>query len=315
MSENIVEHLREAAVSQLFQMNSFKNAWPSWKEEIEHNIENLTPNNVVNLGDKLADVFRLTSVEGRSQSTVSGAGNAWEALVCWYLNLNLIGSRTVVVKQSRLLIPEPVRQALIVSYGTFPSGTESDLIAITFPNTSNYTMNKFDISIRGDDGETIPTEIGANNRFNYKPLIDELLSNDFSECEVGVIQCKTNWNDNAQIPMLWDMIYSSSGFVRDTISVGTSAFSIKNLNKFTYSFVTVPTVNKDNFKIDSTAVQRVRNLSGGNYWGHPSESSIAHSLKDMFGRIFSSASSEGLIARLKSELQHLDTKYSYFNLK
>lgn len=314
MSENIVEHLREVAVSKLFQMNSFKNAWPSWKEEIEHNIENLTPNNVVNLGDTLADIFRLTRVEGRSQSTVSGAGNAWEALVCWYLNLNLIGSRTVVVKQSRMLIPEPVRQALVVSYGTFPSGTESDLIAITFPATSNYTLNKFDISIRGDDGEIIPTKVGSNNKFNYKPLIDELLSNDFSDCEVGVIQCKTNWNDNAQIPMLWDMIYSSSGFIRDTISVGTSAFSINYLNKFTYSFVTVPTVNRENFKIDSTAVQRVRNLSGGNYWGHPSEPSIAHSIKDMFGRNFSSASSDGLIIRLRSELQHLDTRYSYFNL-
>src|SRR5690625_7971017 len=113
-------------------MNSFNKAWSRWKSEIQNNIHHLTANNVVNLGDELGDIFRLTAVSGRSQSTVSGAGNAWEALVCWYLNLNLIGSRTVVVKQKKSLIPEPVRQALTVSYGTFPSGTESDLIAITF---------------------------------------------------------------------------------------------------------------------------------------------------------------------------------------
>lgn len=90
MPENICEYLRREAVSDLFQMNTFSNTWPTWKGEILKSIPHLTPTNVVNLGDNLGDVFRLTGVSGRSQSTVSGAGNAWEALVCWYLNLNLI---------------------------------------------------------------------------------------------------------------------------------------------------------------------------------------------------------------------------------
>lgn len=313
MSESIVEYLRKEAVVNLFNMNSFSAAWPSWKREINHSISHLTPNNIVDLGDCLGDVFSSTRVSGRSQSTVSGAGNAWEALVCWYLNLNLIGSRTVVVKQNKSLIPEPIRQSLVVRYGTFPSGTESDLIAITFPDNVNYSKDKFQINTRDDTGTIIPTRVGARENFNYKPIVDQLLSNDFNDCEVGVIQCKTNWNDNAQIPMLWDMIYSSRGF-RSSISVGTSTYSISNLVKFSYSFVTVPTVNREKFKVDSTAVQRVRNLSGGNYWGYPSEASVAHSLKDIFGIVFLSSSNNGLIARLKSELPHLSTRYSYFNL-
>lgn len=314
MTENIVEYLRRVAVLELFNMKTFSDSWLVWKDQIKSNINHLNATNIIDLGDKLGDVFRMTGVPGRSQSTVSGAGNSWEALVCWYLNLGLIGSRTVVVKQKKALIPDPISQALIVSYGTFPSGTESDLIAITFPDKENYKNNKLDISVRGSDGNIIPTVKGRNNNFNYKEIVDVLLERDFSDCEIGVIQCKTNWNDNAQIPMLWDMIYSSSGFKRHSISIGTSSFSINHVRNFTYSFVTVPTVNRDNFKESSTSVKRVQNISGGNYWGYPSKPSVAHSLKDMFGRNFSNASSISLIQRLNSELENIDSIYSYFNL-
>ena len=34
-----------------------------------------------------------------------------------------------------------------------------------------------------------------------------------------------------------------------------------------YAFVTVPTNQIDNFKPTSVSVARVKNLSGGNYWG------------------------------------------------
>ncbi|WP_416147922.1 hypothetical protein ACM26V_16955 [Salipaludibacillus sp. HK11] len=313
-TENICEYLRKEAVNQLFAMNSFNNSWPSWESVISERINHLSATNVVDLGDNLADIFKLTGVAGRTQSDVSGAGNAWEALVCWYLNLCLIGSRTVVVKQKKSLIPEPIRQSLTVSYGSFPSGTESDLIAITFPNKPDYLEDKHGITIRDNEGSLIPTSVGRNSKFNYKPLVDALFERDFSDCEIGVIQCKTNWNDNAQIPMLWDMIYASRGFRRHSISVGTSTFSIDDLDKFTYSFVTVPTVDRSGINSNSTCVKRVQNLSGGNYWGHASIPSVANSLKDIFGRNFSSASSESLIRRLNSELEKLSGDYSYFNL-
>lgn len=314
MSQNIIEYLRKEAVNDLFKMTSFNKGWNVWNQVIKNKVNPLNSTKVINLGDELSNTFRLTGVIGRSQSEVSGAGNAWEALVCWYLNLCLIGSRTVVVKQKKELIPEPIRQALIVSYGTFPSGTESDLVAITFPDKNDYINDKMNISIRNSEGNLVPVSTGRNKKFNYKNIVDTLLERDFSSCEVGVIQCKTNWNDNSQIPMLWDMIYSSNGFSRHSISIGTSAYSIKDLKKFTYSFVTVPTVDVNQIKQDNTRVKRVQNLSGGNYWGLPSKASIAYSIKEIFGKNFSNSSSTSLMSRLNTELSKLSTVYNYFRL-
>lgn len=312
--ENIVEYLRKKVITDLFKLNTFDSAWPTWNNAINTHIPYLNPINLIDLGDKLGDIFKETSVSGRSQSTVSGAGIGWEALVCWYLNICLIGSRTVVVKQKKTLIPEPIRQALTVSYGTFPSGTESDLIAITFPNRDIYYNDKHSITIRGLDGNIVPTITGRNKVFNYKDIIDALIHHHYNECEIGVIQCKTNWNDNAQIPMLWDMVYFSDGFRRNSITVGTSSYSINNLARFTYSFASVPTVNKLSFNPTSTSVKRVQNLSGGNYWGYPTVPSVANSLKDIFIRNFPNSSPNGLVNLLSNELSKIQTDYSYFRL-
>lgn len=313
MPQTIIEHLRQEAISELFKMNTFSKAWTVWQRDIQRRITHLNANNVVNLGDNLADIFRLTGVAGRSQADVSGGGNVWEGLVCWYLNLCLIGSRTVVIKQKKSLLPTPVREALTVGYGTFPSNTESDLVAITFPDKGEYTtLDKFSITIRDDSGNLIPTLKGR--KFNYLNMINALLSRDFNDSEIGVIQCKTNWNDNAQIPMLWDMIYSSRGFSRHSITVGNSSYSINHIKKFSYSFVTVPTVDMSKINHTSTCVRRVQNLSGGNYWGYPSRAAVANSVKDMFGRNFSSASTISLTTRLNRELPSLRTTYLYFNI-
>lgn len=313
MTQNICEYLREKSVEELFKTNTFSQSWTVWKGILEEKVPYLTGSNIIDLGDILSDTFRLTSSEGRSQSSVSGAGNAWESLVCWYLNLCLIGTRTVVIKQKKALVPQPIRTAITVNYGTFPSNTESDLIAITFPEKSEYTnMDKFQVSIRNNQGLEISTT-KRNRTFNYSEIINTLVERDFTECEVGIIQCKTNWNDNAQIPMLWDMIYSSKGF-NNSISVGDSSFAIKNLKKFTYSFVTVPTVDLKKIKSDSTCVKRVQNISGGNYWGHSSLTSVASSIKGIFGRNFSAACDGSLLTNLNKELPHLQTKYQYFKL-
>ncbi|MDO7284685.1 hypothetical protein Q5W88_16310 [Shouchella clausii] len=316
MAQNICEYLRREAVQNLFNAKTFRQSWDkAWRDEINSKIQHLTASNVVDIGDSLGSIFRLTGASGRSQSDVSGGGNAWEALVCWYLNICLIGSRTVVIKQNKNLVPDPVRQALTVSYGNFPSGTESDLIAITFPNKPCYTEDKDKIFIRDNNGKVVSLYFGKKEKkFNYIPIINLLSERDFSDFEIGVIQCKTNWNDNAQIPMLWDMIYSTSSFSRSSISVGSSTFKIDYLQRFTYSFVTVPTVNRQKISSTSTCVKRVHNLSGGNYWGYPASPSIANSIKDIFGKNFTSASSQSLVNRLNTELKHLKTRYSYFNL-
>ena len=48
-----------------------------------------------------------------------------------------------------------------------------------------------------------------NGEFKREKVMDALCEKHFTSLEIHIIQCKTNWNDNAQIPMLWDMVYSA----------------------------------------------------------------------------------------------------------
>lgn len=313
MNNSICDYLRELAIENIFSNSTFQSCWSTWKPAIARLVGSPpTATNIINLGDELSNIFRMTSTSGRGQSSLSGGGNAWEGIVCWYLNICLIGSRTVVIKQNRALIPEPIKDALTVSYGSSPSNTESDIVAITFPKRREYTNDKSTISIADTrTGQAIPNI--SRGKFNYKPIIDALVSRDFNNCEIGVIQCKTNWNDNAQTPMLWDMIYFANGFHGRNITVGNSTYSIRNIPRFTYSFVTVPT-SRGPFNPTSLCVKRVFNISGGNYWGRPSVPSVANSIKDIFGRNFANGANNNLVDDLNSAIPHLHTDLSYFRL-
>ena len=270
---NIIETLRSISVENLFQMNTFDNCFPHWKPKIIQTIgETPTYNSILNLGDNLKDIFSVTAETGRTQSSVSGGGASWEGLACWYMNLCLMGSRTVVIKHAKKLIPRCIADSITVNYGSFVSNTESDLIAITFPNDKKFVE---DISILTEDG-----------KIDVEKKLNELCVEFFEKLKVAVIQCKTNWNDNAQIPMLWEIVYSSRGFENRNITIGKNGFSMKDLDKFSYSFLTVPT-GKSEYKTTSVAVKRVYNLSGGNYWGQPSKSGISNSIKEIFNRNFS----------------------------
>ena len=99
-------------------------------------------------------------------------------------------------------------------------------------------------------------------KFNYKEIGERRTESYFDEFEIGVIQCKTNWNDNSQIPMLWSMIYETNSFDSSSISIGRNGYSMKDLKHFTYSFMTVPTNDLSSYKQNSTSVNRVRNLTG-----------------------------------------------------
>lgn len=173
MSQNIVEKLREEAVNRLFATNGFNSVWSTWKEIIHQNAPSPTPRQIINLGDHLKEIFYSTNTSsGRTQSDVSGGGANWEALVCWYLNLCCIGRRTVVIKHHKSLIPTPVSNAITVNYGNFPSNTESDLIAITFPDKAEYSMDKDEIAI--NDENDVPVKLYNRNKYDtrvkrYKP--------------------------------------------------------------------------------------------------------------------------------------------------
>lgn len=155
MSENIVEYIRKESINNLFKTNTFKNSWINWKQIISFDFTPNSSRQIIDLGDKLSAIFTTTSPSVRDNSSVSGGGAAWESLVCWYLNLCLIGRRTVVIKHSKKLIPDPISDAITVKYNTFPSNTESDLIAITFPNKCEYIDDKDLINIRDSTGTVI----------------------------------------------------------------------------------------------------------------------------------------------------------------
>ena len=312
--QNIVEKLREESVKKLFSVNGFQSVWPTWQTVISSKAPTPTARQIINLGDNLREIFYSTntSAGNRSQSDVSGGGANWEALVCWYLNLCTIGRRTIVIKHNKALIPTPISNAITVNYGNFISNTESDLIAITFPDLPEYSMDKDDIVVNDEDGN--PVNLYTRNSYNYLDVLNALVARDFSRIEIHIIQCKTNWNDNAQIPMLWDMIYSSTAFRAD-ITIGREGYNMNNAHLFSYAFATVPTVKPEKITRSSVAVSRVRNLSGGNYWGKPSEDGIASSIKEMLNRNLSTGASISHIDSINNAIPELTPSgiYSYFN--
>lgn len=297
---NLIDSLREISVKDLLATPSMAKTWPKWKPIINQEIGNV-PNttSVLNLGDKLAEIFKSTSISGRPQGGLKRGGVVWECFVAWYMNLCMIGENTVVVKMKKNLVPEPIRDSITVLYGSFPSNSESDLLAITFPNCKEYNKD---------------LEKKEQTHKGIKTLMDNLAGHHFREYEVGIIQCKTNWNDNAQIPMLWDMVYHAKGFGVRNISVGQNNYSIDGLKKFTYSFVTVPSSKKDIRGPSCTPVNRVYSISGGNYWGSSSEKGVANSLKEIFRKNFSGGTKRSLRNNLSVELPKLMSKYSYFDL-
>lgn len=318
MCQNIVEYLREQVVTNLFRGN-FVNTWASWKPHIDNLVTPLSGAKLFNLGDNLCHIFSTTRSQNvrnsqDSQSNVANAGAAWENIVCWYLNLCLIGTRTVVIKHKKEFIPEPISDAITVNYSNFISNTESDLVAITFPDNANYSMDKELLQVRDNGGNIVPVRRTPRTRkYNLKPILDALAHNDFTDIEIHIIQCKTNWKDNAQIPMLWDMIYSADRF-RNNITLGRNGYTIRNCSRFTYSFVTVPTGNISDYTPSATQVVRVRNLTGGNYWGRPSLNNVASSLKEMLNRNLASGIQGSYINNLNNNIGNFGTVYSYFDI-
>lgn len=313
IENNIIEYLRKQSVEACFSLSAFRNSWLIWKEEI-HRItdSNFNDRSILTLGDHLSDIFLTTRSEGRGQSLVSGGGYGWEGLVCWYLNLCLSGSRAVAIKRVSDL-PEPFIDAISVNYGSFRSNTESDITVLIFPNDPLFISDKSSIALSDNSGCQIPN-FKSNGNFNSSDILNRLAEIYFDRFEIGIIQCKTNWNDNAQIPMLWSMIYQANFSNQTSISIGRNGYSIQQI-PFTYSFCTVPTNTSNIYNYNSTSVQRVRNLSGGNYWGKPTQNGVANSIKEIFNRNFQSAfipNNQRII--LNSIIDELETSLNYFDI-
>lgn len=311
MTKNVIEYLRKQSVDACFELSAFSSGWSKWKTEI-HKItaQNYNDRSLLLLGDFLSEIFLSTRGVGRGQSQVSGGGYGWEGLVCWYLNLCLAGSRAVAIKRVSQL-PESIRDAISVNYGSFKSNTESDITVVIFPNLKEFLADKSSNVTLNSGGDVIDN-LTSKGKFNSGPILDRLSEIYFDQFEVGIIQCKTNWNDNAQIPMLWSMIYQAS-FSNSSISIGRNGYSIQQI-PFTYSFCTVPTNKLSNYKTTSTSVQRVRDLSGGNFWGRNTLSGVSSSLKEIFRNYQSSFTGSNQRSILNSIIKELDGDLSYFDI-
>jgi len=313
MYTTIPDIFRKMAVESLFDTNTLKKSWETWQPEI-HGIlgSNYSENDIINLGDHLTNIFRTTGEVGRAQGELSGGGTAWESLVCWYVNLCTIGSRIVALKKMSL-VPKPIQDAITVNYGNFACNTESDITILVFPNEPVYNRPVDQLFVLDNNQNDIKTLTrGKLNPY----LINYLADQHFTDYEIGIIQCKTNWNDNAQIPMLWDMIYSANGFPGRNISIGRNGYSIAGVNRFTYSFVTVPSNRKDTYKSDSVKVKRVTNLSGGNYWGKPTVHNVARSIKEIFNNNYQNGFNENIRNDIRKAIPQLKQggSLNYFGL-
>lgn len=297
---NIIESLRQTVVDDLFRLNTVSSNWGVWSGCIRDRIGmQLTAQSILDIGDYISEVFKQTGNSGRGQGELSAGGTAWESLVTWYVNLCSVGSRVVAIKKKSTL-PTPINDSITVSYANFSCSTESDITVVVFPDDPLFT-------------EYNPSLYKKSGKIDFDKL-NLLVGEKFEDFEVGIIQCKTNWNDNSQIPMLWDMIYSAGGFGKRQITVGRNNYSIQSLNVFTYSFVTVPTNSLSNYKPDCTCVGRVKNLSGGNYWGLTTHNGVAKSLKEIFQNYRTGYTNENIRNTLTRSIPLLESEYGYFRL-
>lgn len=284
----LIESYRREVFKNLFNIDSFSKSWNnSWKSQVLKIFQNkdFSENQLLELGENLRSIFLSTSSGERKQGEVASAGSSWESLLAWYLNLGLIGTRTIVLKPKKDFNFESIKNTITVNYGEFISNSESDLIAITFPedNKVAYSIEE----LKKYEGKVFSIKdlenLQDSSLKSLNSYLNRIIENNISKIEINVIQCKTNWNDNAQIPMGWDIIYSSTGFTKGDIKVGKDGFSIHKIKSFKYSFITVPTQKElDNFKESSTQVLRVKNLSGGNFWGVKTKENVAKSIGEIF---------------------------------
>jgi hypothetical protein len=276
-----LDDFRFSCLKAVADLEARKVPWPGYKKELQKILgKSPTAQDVFNVGAKLKQVFK-SETRTRSQSDLSRGGASWEILITWYLNLVFWDTNVVVMRPSKKLLPPVVADAMAVKVKGVTTSRETDVIVIEVPkNNSSIDLDS--------------------------KAIDQIIRSNPQGTSVGVVQCKTNWNDNAQIPMLWNIVYAAQNLQVQNVVVGSNGFSPSSFGKFSYAFMTVPTNTekngKDNFNPGSTAVVRVQGMTGGNYWGNPSQSGVADSVSEYFGRNFDDVFEGGVQKHITSKL-------------
>lgn len=281
-----IDAFRMKTMSQLSSIRSFRNTWPFLHNEIvAHLGEHPCGEDIFRLGDRLSSIFLSVpaaiaaaqppetsessepSNPQRTQSDVSVGGVVWECLVTWYLNFACYGTDLLASKRTKANTPSVITDAISVTLHGYSTTTESDLIVFSIPGLNASSTGVLTID-----------------------KINDQIREDTVACSVAVVQCKTNWNDNAQIPMLWDLIYRSLPFVNvSSIQLGRNGVNPRCFhdNSIKYAFMTVPTNKNARYAVGSVPVTRVLGLSGGNYWGKPTEPGVATGFSDFLNSNFS----------------------------
>ena len=276
-----LDDFRYSCLKAVADLDARTRPWPGYREELQKILgESPTAQDIFNVGAHLKQVFK-SEARTRSQSDLSRGGGSWEILITWYLNLVFWDTNVVVMRPSKKLLPTVVADAMAVKVKGVTTSKETDVIVIEVPkNNSSVDLDT--------------------------KAIDQIIRSNPQGTSVGVVQCKTNWNDNAQIPMLWNIVYAAQNLQVQNVVVGSKGFSPSSFGKFSYAFMTVPTNTekngKDNFNSSSTAVVRVQGMTGGNYWGNPSKEGVADSISEYFGRNFNDVFDGGVQKHISTKL-------------
>lgn len=289
------EEPRRQLISKLSDSSTIESAVKIWLPEIRKRLAytpgaSLKAEALYQLGGQLREIFTLTrpkasgssspSEGSRSQGNLQKAGELWEFLVVWYLNLLSIGSNIWLTKKKNGLYPSVLDEAFTTDIGNYKSNSEPDLIAFAIPashtdpfkpsKTKNYRTNR-ELKIFIDS-------------------CDSLIRDHTSHVTTSIIQCKSNWNDSVQTVQLWGILYDESRKedpkIPEGITVGGS-YHPGSFKSFSFAFVTAPS-QKDlaTYKASRAEVVRVRGLSGGNYWGAESKPNIADSIDNFLNKNF-----------------------------
>ncbi len=274
-----VDKFRVEVLKREWSIPSFRNDHPNFKTNWEKILGQAPTNkDIERLGENLRSIMKSLGND-RDQGGVSRAGTVFECLVSWYLNLLFWGTPVIVgVKHSSL--PKVFTDITTVNIDGKKSSSETDLIAFSIPESHEFSG--------------ISTELNQH------------LEQRIREVDLTIIQTKTNWNENSQIPMLWNLIYNVAEFRVPNVNIGDNGFSPRSLNRMNYAFVTMPSISDarlNSYKPGSIAVKRVRTLSGGNFWCCPPKDDVAFSLHQFPTRNFDRHIAETIEGNLWGHVQ------------
>lgn len=195
---NLIEKIRQQQMKKILSLPSFQKDWVLREDFLATKMGDFSKRKVVNLSDYLGDCFRTRSVPAGSSSIAatssravsnrlnSGSGDIWESIVTWYLNICLYGTNAVAVR-GKEFCPKPIKDSISILHDSSVLHSEPDVMIICSKELNDLEEEK--------------------SWIKSVTKINEVVEKDFKKVCVINIQAKTNWNENAQYGMLWNMLY------------------------------------------------------------------------------------------------------------